>query len=157
MDLIIIKTASGLFAPYGEEAQAACAGVKVGQLLQGKFTRMRNYEFHKKFFALMQIGFDIWSDSGAGAVYKGEVIAPNLDRFRKDITILAGFYETSVRLDNTVRIEAKSIGFGSMDQIEFEQVYSKCIDVILKHVMRPGQMTEEQLRARVDEVLRFDQ
>lgn len=156
MDLTIIKTASGLFAPYGEESQAAVASVKTGQLLQGKFTRMRNYEFHKKWWALMQLGFDVWSESGHGQQHNGELILPNLDRFRKDITILAGYYEQSVRLDGTIRTEAKSVGFGAMDQIEFEALYSQCLNVILTRCFKPGAMTEETLRARVEEVLRFD-
>jgi hypothetical protein len=157
MDLIIIKTASGLFAPYGEESQEACAGVKVGQLLQGKFTRMRHYEFHKKWWALMQLAFDIWSETApTGLEYKGELVLPRLDNFRKDVTILAGWYTSHVSLKGEVRLEAKSISFSAMDQTEFEALYSQCINVILSRVLRPGAMTEAQLRERVEEVLRFD-
>jgi len=156
MDLIIVKTASGLFAPYGEESQEAVAKVKVGQLLQGKFTRMRNYEYHKRMFALWQLGFDIYTETAPGVEYKGERIQPTLDRFRKDVTILAGYYETSVRLDGTIRVEAKSISFASMDQTEFEALFSASINVILARCFKPGAMTEDQLRARVDEVLEFD-
>lgn len=156
VDLIIVKTASGLFAPYGEEAQAECAKVKVGQLLQGKFTRMRNYEFHKKFFALMQLGFDMWSETATPLEYGGVPVLPQLNNFRKDITILAGFYNAYYNLKGEVRLEAKSISFGSMDQEEFEKLFSSCIDVILRKCFEGTAMTEKQLRERVEEVLRFD-
>lgn len=156
VDLTIIKTASGLFAPYGEESQEECAHVKVGQLLHGKFTRMRNYEFHKKFFALMQLGFDVWSETRTPLEYGGQPVVPQLNNFRKDITILAGFYNSYYSLKGEVRLEAKSISFGSMDQEEFEKLYSSCIDVILRKCFEGTTMTEDRLRERVEEVLRFD-
>lgn len=156
MDLIIVKTASGLFAPYGEESQEAVAKVKVGQLLQGKFTRMRNYEAHKRWWALCSLAFDIWSETAPTLEYKGEPVLPRLDNFRKDLTILAGWYDAHVNMKGEVRLEAKSISFAAMDQTEFEAMYGKCIQVILDKVLRPGSMTEEQLRQRVEDVLGFD-
>lgn len=156
MDLFIIKLPSGNFAPYGEDSLTECAQVKVGQMLHGKFTRMRNYEFHKKFFALMQLGFDIWSETCTPLEYGGIPVLPQLNNFRKDCTILAGYYNAYYSLKGEVRLEAKSISFGSMDQEEFEKLYSSCIDVILRKCFEGTTLTEQQLRDRVEEILRFD-
>lgn len=56
------------------------------------------------------------------------------DRFRKDLTILAGFYEQTVRLNGEVRTEAKSLAYGNMEQEEFERCYSSLINAAIKHV-----------------------
>ena len=156
MDLTIIKTASGLFAAYGEDSQAAVASVKTGQLLQGKFTRMRNYEAHKRYFVLLDLLWDIWSEQVPTEQYKGQDILPERTRFRKDVAIMAGFYTPVWNIKNELRLEAKSISFGSMDQQEFEALYSATLNVGLQKILKPGAMTEEQLRARVEEILRFD-
>jgi len=56
------------------------------------------------------------------------------DRFRKDLTILAGFYVQTVRLNGDVRIEAESLAFANMNQDRFESVYSALINAAIKHV-----------------------
>lgn len=56
------------------------------------------------------------------------------DRFRKDLTILAGFYGQTVRLDGSVRTEAKSLSYGNMDDEEFGRCYSALINAAIKHV-----------------------
>ena len=69
----------------------------------------------------------------------------NFDRFRKDIIVLAGYYDATYRLNGDTRIEAKSISFGSMSEDEFEKLYSACVDVILQYVCTQydGKMLDE--------------
>jgi len=78
----------------------------------------------------------------------------NFDRFRKDIAILAGFYEATFRLNGDVRLEAKSISFHSMSEDEFEELYTKTIDVIVKHVL--NNYTDEMLRSVLEQVEAFE-
>lgn len=60
--------------------------------------------------------------------------ATQFDRFRKDLTILAGFYEQTVRLNGDIRTEAKSLAYANMDPDEFERCYSALINSAIKHV-----------------------
>ena len=53
-------------------------------------------------------------------------------------------------------MEAKSISFASMDELEFTTLYSKTIDTILSRVLTDGRITEQALRDHVDRVLAFD-
>ncbi len=78
----------------------------------------------------------------------------NFDRFRKDIAILAGFYEASYRVNGEVRFEAKSIAFSNMSDDEFEILYTKTIDVIVKHVLTD--YTGDELRSVVEQVEAFE-
>ncbi|CAM3448171.1 hypothetical protein KLVA111870_01990 [Klebsiella variicola] len=56
------------------------------------------------------------------------------DRFRKDLTILAGFYVKTVRLNGDIRVEAQSLAYANMEQEKFERVYSALINAAIKHV-----------------------
>ena len=119
-------------APAGPETAEWYDKLKPGQFVSGKFKRVRNTQFHRKFFALLRIGYESWEpgelDSKYGKPQK------NFEQFRADITILAGYYEVHVRLDKSIRIVPKSINFSSMDEAEFEKLYSATIDVLLKRV-----------------------
>jgi hypothetical protein len=131
------------------------AKLPVGQPLRVKVTRMRNVNHHRLYFALLNYAFDVWEPPDAGFDKKSEVQPEkNFDRFRHDITILSGFYEAHYRVDGSVRIEPKSISFSAMDQQEFDVLYQKTIDVIIKHVLR--NYTGDELKEVIDQVLEFD-
>ena len=117
-----------------------------------------NIKFHRKFFALMHLAFDYWEPPkhGEGSALSDKMaIERNFDRFRYDVTILAGYYDATYRLNGDVRLEAKSISFGSMSEDDFEDLYSKVIDVIINRVCT--QFSEYELRKQVEDmVLGFD-
>jgi hypothetical protein len=43
-------------------------------------------------------------------------VQKNFDQFRKDLTILAGYYESTINLRGEVRLIAKSLNFSAMGQ-----------------------------------------
>ena len=126
--------------------------LKPGESVRGKFKRVRNTQFHKKFFALLRIGYEHWEpgelDSKYGKPQK------NFEQFRADIIILAGYYEVHVRLDKSIRIVPKSINFSSMDEAEFEKLYSSVIDSLLKRVY-DMKATRENIDELVEAYLSF--
>lgn len=144
-----VKTATGYaLMPAHQQDLDAITKLPAGQPLRVKVTRMRNVQFHRKYFALLNYAFDCWTPDEANMV--GE---KNFDRFRKDIIILAGFYECYVRLNGETRIEPKSISFTNMDQDDFDALYDKTIDVIIKYVLR--NYTGAELRAVIEQIEEF--
>ena len=102
----------------------------------------------------MSLAFDYFEPPAHGegsALAEKYVVQKNAERFRKDITILAGYHEMTYRLNGDVRVEAKSISFGSMQEDEFEKLYSACIDVIINKVCT--QYTEYELRKQVEDLI----
>lgn len=96
-----------------------------------KFTHPRNYEFHKKYFALLDFAFGHWEPSTLhGKRYAGVVPLKSKSRFRKDLTVLAGYFEQEIRLDGSLRVVAKSISWSSMSEEEFVSLYESTKDVI---------------------------
>lgn len=144
-EAFLIKTPNGSLAPADGQSAEMLRRQKVGQGFRVKLTRIRNIRFHRKFFALLNYAFDMWTPENKE--YRGQPVEKNFDQFRRDITILAGFYETAVRLDGSVRVTAKSISFANMDEAEFEELYSKVIDVLLQRIFT------DQTRADIDSVV----
>jgi len=106
-----------------------------GEIAQAEMVIPRNGKFHRKFFALLNVGFDAWEPPRKRRTYKGMPVQKNFDQFREDVTIAAGFYEQTFDLRGRMRVKAKSIGFARMDDAEFEKVYSAVANVLLAGVL----------------------
>jgi hypothetical protein len=70
------------------------------------------------------------------------------------VLIAAGFYEQTFGLDGRLRLEAKSISFAKMEEPEFNEVYNRCLDVLLQDVLRTYAGREE-VNQVVEKMLRF--
>ncbi|KAA0910662.1 DUF1367 family protein [Pusillimonas sp. ANT_WB101] len=151
MELLLIKTPQGAFIPFDDDQAEACKRFKVGATIKANVSAMRNYQFHKKFFSMLDVGFDAWEPPEAE--HRGLPVQKNKERFRKDCIIAAGFYEPVANINGDVRAEAKSISFARMDDIEFERVYSAVADVILQRVLR--NYTRADLDAVVDRMMGY--
>jgi len=104
-----------LYDSDNEEVQK----LKANKEYKFKVTSPRNYKFHKKFFALINLGFQN-SDNKM-----------NFDGFRAYVIMQAGYYERHVTPKGGF-YTPKSINFASMDETEFEKLYSASINVIIK-------------------------
>jgi len=62
-DLALIRTAQGL-VPATEADRETVQKWKAGQVVHGKFTRMRNARFHGKFFAMLDLAWEYWEPKG---------------------------------------------------------------------------------------------
>jgi hypothetical protein len=153
--LTLMKLGSGLFAAHGDESREFCARLKTGQTLSAEFKKDRGYAFHKKMFALVDLLFDIWSETVPQKTYKGQAVLPEKERFRGDLIILAGFYRSVFNIRGEVRLEPESISFASMTQERFEELYSAVINVGLTKILNSS-MSPEKLRNQVDQLLEYD-
>jgi hypothetical protein len=145
MEAFLIKM-NGALHPASDNDREILKKFKTGEPVRVKVTRVRNYEFHKKYFALLNFAYDYWEP-------ENECAEKNFDRFRKDVIILAGFHDAYVRLDGSTRIEPKSISFASMGEDDFEELYTKTIDVIVKYVL--NNYTGDMLRSVLEQAEEF--
>jgi hypothetical protein len=154
-ELICIRQPGGALHPATDEDSEALQKIKAGAAVRVEVKQIRNYKFHRKWFALAKYAFDIWEETMPPMEYKGQPVMPEFDRFRRDLTILCGYFDAVYNVRGEVRVEAKSISFVGMDEATFEKLYSKTIDVILAKILGGTGMTEDQLRGHVDNVLRY--
>lgn len=145
MEVLLTKTPQGYMIPLSESEADKCKRFKVGSTVRAEVSAMRNWKFHKKFFAMLDVGFDAFDPPESE--HRGLPVQKNRERFRKDCIIAAGFYDAVANLNGEVRAEAHSISFASMDDAEFERVYSAVADVLLQKVLR------NYTRADLDEIV----
>jgi hypothetical protein len=124
-----------------------------------KVTNPRNYEFHKKAFALIQVVFSNMIDEKKVAlgIYSAEAL-------RKRLTIETGYCEMSFTTDDvrtgsgvipagTVILEPMSWSFEKMSSEEFEKLYDALITISIAKYC-DGQ-DEESINRMVNEIIRF--
>lgn len=157
MKLLFQKGSTGL-VPACEEATQWLAKKKLGATILVEPREMRNGAFFRKWWALVKLGYDYWSESAATIEFRGQPVLPDFDRFRKDVTISAGFYNPVVNLKGEVRIEPESLEWASMPEERFTKLYDATIQVLLSRVFNGKvckQWTERELRNVAAQILEF--
>lgn len=154
-ELVLCKAPGGALIPADGPSAEFIQRLKVGAGLRGEFKRQRNPKFHRKVFALFQLAFDLWD--APALEYRGQPVAKSFDRFRRDLTILAGHYEAVANLKGEIRLEAKSLSFANMDEDEFEQVFRSILAAVWERILKAkGYGSTAEVERVVAELLRFD-
>lgn len=156
MELCLQVLPSGALAPATEEDAEKIKKLEQGSWVRCTVTRIRNYKFLKKWMALAKCAYGIWKEEGRAPEYRGEKVQPRFERFRKDLTIMAGFYDPEFNILGELRLAARSISYAKMTPEEFEELYSATIQAVLEKVINRPDLTPEKMRAWVEQVLHFD-
>jgi len=131
MKLFVRNTLTGLIPLYPSD-QDEKRKLKLGQDYEVDIVRPRNLGFHKKFFALLNIG------------HENSSLDMSITAYRHYITIKAGFF-TAYQTPKGVFYEPESISFSSMDEGQFEEVYSRVLDKIIEDIGATKEDIEQQL------------
>ena len=140
--ITLVKLPDGTIGGFSDRDKCAYAkyqqrlsDMEVGEILTIDAKLMRNGKFHCKFFKMLEVGYEAWEPERKHKTYKGMPVLKNEDQFREDVTIMAGFYEQTFNMRGEMKTRAKSISFASMEQPEFERVYSAVATVLLENVL----------------------
>lgn len=136
-------TSTGLVPMYDSDLEEKNR-LKTGTAVLCDITRPRNYEFHKKFMALIRLTFDNLPERmhDTMGIYSAEDL-------RISIKLDLGLCSI-LHIGNRDLIKEESMSFSAMDQSEFEQFYKRSIDLILHKYLR-GTDRQDLL----DEIQRF--
>lgn len=64
-ELQLIKHSSGILIPATPETSDLLQSkIKLGSVLVAEFRQVRNPAFHRRFFALLNLGFEYWEPTG---------------------------------------------------------------------------------------------
>ena len=135
MLLEFIKS-DGKLIPANDETFERVKKMPIGESIFMEWKPKRNYQFHKKFFSLLNFIFENQSH------YK------SLDNLLEVYKFKAGYFETIITHKGAKHYKAKSIAFHNMHNDEFEKFYSAAIDTSLELI--PMNKTELE-----DAVLRY--
>lgn len=156
MTEVMCRRVPGGLAPESDAEADKLRRIKNGASVRVKVAQEINPRFRRKWWALAQFAFEIWSDTMPDMEYRGQEVQPNFERFRKDLTILAGHFHPVWTIKGEMRVEADSLAFGSMDEETFERLFSATINAILTKILASSRLTEADLREHVDRVMRFE-
>lgn len=131
MKINFIKQPGGGLSPADDIEVEKMKKFKNFEMYEGNLKLTRNPAFLRKVMAFFGFCMQYWD--GSKVLEHGSESA-QFDRFRKDLTILAGYYEQTIRLNGEIRVEAKSLAFASMSEEEFQECYSALINAALKHI-----------------------
>lgn len=155
---VLLKRIPQGFIPADDEAKDDLKRFPVGSVARLDVKLMRNGAFFRKWWALVGVGFEYFADSCPQHTHRGHEVKAEFERFRKDITILAGFCRPVWNVNGEMRLEAESLSWGSMDEKRFEHLYDATIRVLLDKVFngdRVAKWTEAELRSVVEQIEQF--
>lgn len=125
MDIFCKVTPYGLVPIYDSDLDMK-KRLKVGRVVKCSVSNPRNYEHHKKFFALVRLTFDNLP-ANLAEYWRIHNIDDMLRRFKRDL----GYFSTSVNERGEREIEYRSISFAAMEQYEFDRFYNQCVDLVM--------------------------
>lgn len=129
MDIWCRVTSQGLIPKYGSDHEEK-QRLRVGEDVLCTISQPRNYEFHKKFWALLRLTVDNMPEltQRMHNIWSAEDM---LDALSLDLG-----YFTTVWHGGKPLFKRKSISFAAMSQDAFELFYSRCIDHIIGKYLR---------------------
>ena len=152
--IFVRKLPGGSLVPCDDEGVEFIKKMKPGEQVSADITRPRNLKFHRKFFALMNMGFEYFEPPKQE--WRGFEAVKNFDVFREQITILAGYREVTFNIDGSPKVKAISISFGRMEEDDFNKLYKAVFSVIWARVIVHIQgFTEADMERVVNEMLSF--
>ena len=121
MKIYLLFTDNGQFTPAYNSGYEKAKRFKPGETVLADITKPRNLGFHRKFFALLNMGFE------------NQEKYDNFEDYRAVHVMKAGYYKM-IETDKGMVYLPKSISFGSMDNLEFQELYNRMIDVLIKEL-----------------------
>lgn len=124
MEIHLLNTARGL-VPCDDYDYEEKGKLKIGEIYRARITKARNYQFHKKYFQLINCAWS-YQNEKTTVHFKESV-----ECFRKTVEIAAGHCDIVYSIARKEWIEIpKSIAFDKMDDAEFTDLYERVKDVL---------------------------
>lgn len=131
MAKIQMVKAQGRLSPLTEDDRRRVSKLEEGTIIEADVRLHRNPRFHRKFMAMMRYAYDHYVDAGSE-----DAIPLSFDEFRKEITKAAGYVSTHYLPDGSLRLDAKSLSFGEMEEDEFSRLYEDCCKWVLTYILK---------------------
>ena len=132
MDIYFKKEPYGLIPLY-ESDKSSYDKIKIGEEIKAQISIPRNIQFHKKFFALLNIAF------------KNQSVTNHFEAFRRWMICEAGYYTVVTTPDGVTTREPESIAFANMSEERFERLYKDMVQVVITVIGA----TEEQIESEL--------
>lgn len=130
MDIYCKVTRYGLVPLYDSDLDMK-KRLREGTTVRCRVSNPRNYEFHKKFFALARLTFENLP-ARLAELWDVRTVEDMVRRFKRDL----GYFTNTLNEYGEHEVEYLSISFDAMEQHEFEQFYEGCLDLVTRDYLR---------------------
>lgn len=117
--LYLKRTLNG-FVPADEAALEISGKYKLGDVYRAEITKPRSYRHHCLCMALLNL------------TYNNQEQYANFEMFRKAVAIEAGHVEELIGLDGAIYLQARSLNYDTLDEVEFTKVMAEMMAVCAK-------------------------
>jgi hypothetical protein len=142
-EIYLVKLPNGTLKPDTEDDEEALKRFKVGEVVKAEVKKPRNYQNHKRFFALLQV------------VASYHEIYNNVEKAKLAVTVASGhcdFIENPL-IPGELIAQPRSISYSRMDEIQFAKFFNDAVQGVISHIL--PDLDEDSLNAAVEEVIRF--
>lgn len=133
MKIYLLNKVQGLIPLYDSD-RAKKKLLTLDQVYLADVIMPRNLQFHRKFFALINVG---WANTPMKGI--------SFELYRETMIMKAGYAEVYQKPNGDVLARAQSIAFGNMDQETFSHLYERVLDVIIEDTQADRQLFENEL------------
>lgn len=138
MKLNMVRKEFALF-PATDEDMEKLLKVKKGEVAEVNVKVLRNYRFHKKYFALIKTAYNFLTEP------QREFFHNSVDGFRYTLEVAAGYYDEFYSVTRQEWIQKpKSIAFDKMDEAEFSKLYEAVVNIIFKLFLDNSKVSRDQ-------------
>ena len=130
MKFFLQKQKNNYFIPIDDDDFKKTLKIEIDEIVEVKYWKKRNYEFHKKFFALLNCAIHHLPENNQWNRFR------DIEPLRKEVLIQIGHFTEHITLGGVKQRIPNSISFESIDDEEFARIYSRSIDVILKYFLK---------------------
>jgi hypothetical protein len=127
------KHLDGSFIAADEFSAQTARKFKAGEIYRSDVVKPRSLKHHRLCFALLQLTF------------ANQERYTSFEMFRKAVAIEAGHVSEIIRLDGEVILEAGSLSFDALDEVEFTRVFGAMMTVCANML----RVSEPELEAEV--------
>ena len=130
--LFIQRSGHGLKAVYDSDLEII-KSLPLDEVFEVRIKKARNYLFHKKYFALLNLAFD------------NQDTFDDFDSFRYWIQIHAGHFKEIKGPGGEFMYIPESISFEKLSEDEFTEVYNSVLTVVKKLLDLPRDIIENEI------------
>lgn len=131
--MFLTKTKQGFFIPSSDLDRDLSQKIGVGT--EVKATAARNVKFHRKAYALLNLGFE------------NQNLTDNFEVYRKLKTIQAGFFDRTIDKYGAVHELPHSLSFEKMSAESFEKWFNATIEVISSDMLTASDIIKSEVEA----------
>ena len=149
------RVKGNLLRPVDPAAERLVDSLKMGEGVSLEAKRSANVRFHRKLFALLNLAFEMWEPPALEV--RGQRVCKNFETFRRELVILAGFYDAHYSPSGEVRLEAHSLSFRECEEDKRHMVYKAILGVVWEKILRGANFASpEEVDAVVNQLLSFE-